>query len=85
MKKPKWFLFSGISGIMAVLCFVVGLIASYNLPNGVTYEVAKAYGNTFKEDFLRMLPNIMIAACIVFLVVTVVLLVIGLIQKKKRS
>ena len=83
LKKKKWFLFSGISGVLAVLCFIVGLVASTNLPSGVSYDVAKAYGNTSSEDFLRMLPNIMIAACIVFLVIAVVLLIVGLVQKRE--
>ncbi|WP_040195619.1 hypothetical protein [Candidatus Soleaferrea massiliensis] len=85
MKKSKWFLGTAISGILAVVCFVVGTIASFNLPSGASYGVAKAYGDTSSEDFLRMLPNIMIIACGVFLVVAIVLLVIGLIQKKKGN
>lgn len=85
MKKSKLYLFSAFSGILAVVCFVVGTIASFNLPSGASYGVAKAYGDTSSEDFIRMLPNIMMIACVVLLVVAIVLLVIGLIQKKKRG
>ena len=82
MKKTRWFLFSGISGVLTLVCFIVGLIASNNVPSAVQYEVAKAYGNTSSEDFARMLPNIMIIACIVFLILAITMLVIGLVQKK---
>ncbi len=83
MKKSKWFLGAGVSGILAVVCFVVGAIASFNQPSGASYGVAQAFGDTSGEDFIRMLPNIMMIACAIFLVVTIVLLVVGLIQKKK--
>lgn len=83
MKTKRWFLFSGISAALAVISFITALIASTNLPSGVSYEVAKAYGNTSFEDFLFMLPNIMIAVCIVFLVIATMLLIVGLVQKRK--
>lgn len=83
MKKIRWFLFSAISGVLTLICFIVGIIASNNLPSGVQYEVAKAYGNTSSEDFAFMLPNIMIIACIVFLVLAIITLVIGLVKKIK--
>ena len=83
MKKSKWFLGAGISGVLAVVCFVVGVIASFNQPSGASYGVAQAFGDTSGEDFIRMLPNIMIIACGILLVVAIVLLVVGLIKKKK--
>lgn len=85
MKKKTWFLLSGISSILAVTCFITGLIVSTNLPSGVSYDVAKAYGNTSSEDFLRMLPNIMIAGCIGFLVIAATLLIVGLVQRRKEK
>ena len=53
MKKKKWFLFSGISGVLAALCFIVGLVASTNLPSGVSYDVAKSYDDS---KFIRLRP-----------------------------
>lgn len=85
MKKSKFYLLSGISGVLAVICFIAGVIASYNQPSGAAYEVSKAYGDTAGEDFMIMLPNIMVAASGVFLVIAIALLVIGLIKKKKKS
>lgn len=85
MKTKRWFLFSGISAVLAVISFITALIASTNLPSGVSYEVAKAYGNTSFEDFLFMLPNIMLIVCFVFLLIAIAMLVIGIVKKKKNS
>ncbi len=84
MKKKKWFLFSGISGVLAVICLVFGFISVNWKPSKVVYEVAEAFGDTAKEDFLIALPTIMLGACLVFLIVAVTLLVVGIIKNKKR-
>jgi len=85
LKKKKCFLFSGISGILAVICLVFGFISVNWKPSKVVYEVAKAYGDTAKEDFLIALPTIMLGACLVFMIVAITLLVVGVIKNKKRS
>ena len=85
LKKKKWFLLSGISGILAVICLVFGFISVNWKPSKVVYEVAEAFGNTAKEDFLIALPTIMLGACLVFLIASITLLVVGVIKNKKRS
>ena len=85
MRKTKWLLFSGISGILTLVCFIGGIIAYYNRPSRAEYELAKAFGDTARQDFARMLPNIMIIAGIVFLALAITMLVIGMVQKKSQK
>ena len=85
MKWKKFFLSFGINGILAVICLVFGFISANWRPSTVVYEVAKAYGDTSKEDFLIMLPNIMIVACIIFLVIAAMSLIVGLVYRRKEK
>lgn len=85
MKKNKWFLCPAISGILAIICFIVAWVAANTQPSRVAYDVAKAYGDTSSEDFWIKLPDSMEVAVTCFLLIAVILLIVGVVQRKLNN
>lgn len=83
MKKSKFYIFAAVSGVLSVIAFIVAMVV--DSPSAVQYEVAKAFGDTAKYDFIIAIDRMMGPLCIVFAIAAIALLIVGIVQSKKAE